>query len=94
MLPRDGEPRLPERRELWQDLLDRFADRESQGGRGLVVTAARRVQASRGLPDPAEKLPLDPRVDVLVIAVDFEAPFLDLGQQKGESRKDRTRVVR
>ena len=52
------------------------------------------MQAARGIADPAEELALDPRVDVLVVAVDFEAPFLDLGQHPGESGKDRTRVVR
>ncbi len=88
-----SQPGLLERQQCFDDLLDRLAGEEAQRGRGLVIAAARGVQATRGFADAAEELSFDPGVDVLVFAFDREPSFLEIGQEGREPRKDRGAVV-
>ena len=61
---------------------------QSERDRGLVVPAAGRVKTPSGVTDLLAQLALDPGMDVLVHAADFERPCLDPPQNGTEAFED------
>ena len=85
--------RRGEREHAAGEIAQRLAHVEPQRDRGLVVAAARGVDAQRGIADALAQPALDPGVDVLVGALDFERAALGFGEQARQPFENRLGVV-